>query len=174
MCGLAIWGATSTYAATSDHRIGLGANAEGDLSINVGFGNGHVFAAGLTLLNEADETRFRIFGSYDHPLHSGERASLNLEPRLSFESSKGSLLSPGLSGLAAVDDESQGNWTVLQPGIGLKARVWLGQNVSLSGVAGLYLRLVDPPSGDSETEFGTYSSQMTEFTFTYWLDRKSD
>jgi hypothetical protein len=171
LCSLAIWGATSSFAATSDHRIGFGANAEGDLSINVGLSGGRVFAAGLTLLNQADNTKFRIFGSYDHPLHQGEHASLNLEPRLSFESSKGSLLEPGLSGLAA---ESDGNWTAFQPGVGLKARVWVGRNISLSGVAGLYVRLVDPPSGDSETIFGTYSSELTEFTFTYWLDRKAD
>ena len=175
--------ATTAFAAPSDQRMGLGANAQGDLALSIGMTDGKVLGFGLSFLNQGKRsdngesaTNFGAFVSFDFPIAEGDRASLNIQPRLGFASRNnrygGFSSAPGSVALAEEGDEYKS--TVITPAVGLNARVWVGNNFSLSAIAGLGAEITSYKldGRDSTTDFGTFANNITEFTFTYWLDKK--
>lgn len=140
--------------ANTDGRLGLGASYDSDVHIRKGLSNGNVVGGGISFSStdqgEETNTDIGLRGEFEKNLKAGDHAQLNLLFALNLMLPEGA--------------------TIITPMAGFRARVWMGNNFSVAASHGLAIELISPDEGDSLTNFGTFSQNITQVEFTYWMD----
>jgi hypothetical protein len=157
---LGLTAAPPVAAEETAGRIGVGATLPRDLSLSYGISERTVLEAGFGFASFGDDTRdteFSIGASIRSALVKGDKADLNFEVGLQYES-----LSEYPSGAGGAD--------VFTPMAGLHVLFWLSRNFTVGAAHGIALEFVSPDSGNSTTNIRSYAGNLTHVSFTYWLD----
>jgi len=170
--------ASPAEAVETDGRLGLGADYAKHITVTYGLSRGRVVGGGLGLVSteQADggtDLHLNLGGFYQHPVARGDRAGLYLDFGLEFASIDGFDGGAGTLPVAEAGVPDHRTTTIWTPHVGLTVRVWMGRDFSLTATHGLALDLIHPPGGaDSRTNFRTFSGDLTEVSFSYWLDAR--
>jgi len=156
VCGLVLGlaGATTASAAETQGRLGIGATLSRDVSVSYGVSAKGVLEGGLGLSTGNSTTDITVGASYRHLMVKGDRVDLNV------------VLGAQYSSL-----DSQ-NGSYFAPMLGLHMLVWIGDHFTVGAEHGIALNIYSPDNGDSSTRFGTYAGNVTDISFTFWLDPK--
>jgi len=160
VCGLALGlvAASSASAAETKGRVGIGATLSRDISVSYGVSEKGVLEGGIGLSSTSASgmsyTDLTFGASYRHLLVKGDRVDLNAEVGVQY------------THLDAADA------SMFSPMVGLHMLVWIGDHFTVGAQHGIALNITSPSEGDSSTSFGTYAGNITEVSFTFWLDQK--